>query len=67
MKRGHKKVKSFLVENNIKQKEVAEVLGMSVPTFNKKLNGSMGADFHIGEARVMCLKYGIKPELFFDN
>ena len=61
------KVKSFLIENNIKQKDVANELGMSVPTLNKKLNGTIGADFRISEARIMCLKYGIDSKLFFEK
>lgn len=58
------KVKAFLVENRIKQKDVAKELNMSVPTINKKLNGT-GADFTIIEARKFCLKFKADPKIFF--
>lgn len=36
---GYPRVKAYLVENNIKQKEVADFLGITVTSFNNKLNG----------------------------
>jgi len=64
-KQGYFKLKGFLVENNIKQKVVANMLGMSVPTFNKKLNGT-GGDFSVREARTICKKLNADVEIFFN-
>ena len=36
-KQGYFKLKRFMAENNIKQKVVADMLGTSVPKFNKKI------------------------------
>lgn len=63
-KEGYFKLKGFLVENNIKQKAVAEMLGISVPTFNKKLNGTAG-DFSVKEARIICEKLKADVNIFF--
>lgn len=66
MERGiYNKFKGYLVENNIKQKEVAELLEISVPTFNKKLNGT-GSDFSIQDLRKICLTYKISADIFFN-
>ncbi|MCR1823785.1 helix-turn-helix domain-containing protein [Terrisporobacter muris] len=62
---GYLKLKGFLVENNIKQKVVAEMLGISVPTFNKKLNGTAG-DFSIREARIICKELKADVNIFFN-
>lgn len=61
----YSKLKGFLVEKNIKQKDVAELLNMTISTFNKKLNGT-GADFTMQEARLICMKYNVKAEIFFN-
>ncbi|MGG4007302.1 hypothetical protein ABEV57_19275 [Bacillus licheniformis] len=56
IKRRHtpySKFKAFLVENNIHQREVAEMLGKSVSALNQNLNGT-GGDFSLDELRVLC-------------
>lgn len=63
-KQGYSKLKGFLAENNIKQKVVADMLGISVPTFNKKLNGTAG-DFSIKEARIICRELKADVNIFF--
>ena len=64
-RQGYLKLKGFLVENNIKQKVVADMLGISVPTFNKKLNGTAG-DFSVKEARIICKNLNADVEIFFN-
>lgn len=61
----YNKFKGFLVENGIQQKEVAKLLNISVPTFNKKLNGT-GSDFSIQDVKKICSRYNIKAEIFFN-
>lgn len=58
------KLKGFFVENNIKQQEVADLLGISRSTFNLKLNGK-GMDFTCTEVRKMCQKYNLNADIFF--
>lgn len=64
-KQGYFKLKGFMAENNIKQKVVADMLGISVPTFNKKLNGTAD-DFSVTEARIICKKLNAGVEIFFN-
>jgi len=63
--RGYPKVKGFLVENGIKQKEVASILEMSNSTFNNKLNGI--GDFTITDVKKMCAELGIEANIFFSD
>ena len=65
-KQPYWKLKGFLAENNIKQKQVAELLGISVPAFNKRLNGT-GADFSIREARKICTTFNANVEIFLTS
>ena len=62
---GYPKVKGYLVEHGIKQKDVAKLLGMTVTTVNNKLNGI--GDFSMKDVRIMCKKLGISSELFFSH
>lgn len=64
-KQPYWKLKGFLAENNIKQKQVAALLGLSVPAFNKRLNGT-GKDFSVREARKICTTYNADVEIFFN-
>jgi len=58
------KFKAFLVENNINQREVAELLGKSPSALNQKLNGT-GGDFSISEIRIICEHFKISADEFF--
>lgn len=58
------KLKGFLAEKNIKQKQVADILGISVPAFNKRLNGT-GTDFSVKEARKICTEFNAEAGIFF--
>lgn len=62
---GYPKVKAYLVENNIKQKEVADFLGITVTSFNNKLNGR--GDFAMRQVRCMCKHFGIDVSFFSDH
>lgn len=62
---GYPKVKGYLVEKGIKQKEVAAVLKMTTSTFNNKLNGF--SDFTISDVKKMCYEFGMNAEIFFDD
>ncbi|MBC1983041.1 helix-turn-helix domain-containing protein [Listeria booriae] len=60
----YNRFKGFLVENNIKQREVAELVGLSVSQLNQKLNGTRG-DFSATEIRLICKAYDISPLDYF--
>lgn len=71
MKRGenmenkaYNKFKAYLIENEIKQEEVADFLGVTRTTFNTKLNRN-GQDFSLGEVRRLCNKYKLDANDFF--
>lgn len=54
--------KAWLVLNNITQREIAHVLGISAQSVNKKVNGK--EDFSVSQARVLCKKYNIDANIF---
>jgi transcriptional regulator with XRE-family HTH domain len=58
----HQKFKAFLVENKIKQKEIAELLGLSPVTINQKINGYL--DFTWPEVERICDTYKIEYAVF---
>ena len=57
------KFKGFMVERQIPQKEVADLLGISLPTANKKINGK--ADFTLPEIKALCKNYDISADEYF--
>lgn len=58
------KFKVFLVENNIKQSEVAKLLNKSNSALNQNLNGT-GGDFSAEELRTLYKVYGISIDKYF--
>lgn len=60
---AHLKFKAWLVENGIKQKDVADLLGISVENLNAKVNGKQ--NFTLAQVKTICEKYGISADLFF--
>ncbi|KGO31654.1 hypothetical protein Q757_05860 [Oenococcus alcoholitolerans] len=56
-------LKGWLVENGIKQKQLAETLGIPQTSINHKLNGT-GPDFTLKESRRLVEIYGIPASLF---
>lgn len=61
---GYVELKKFMLENGIKQREIAEMLGVGASTMSQKLN-RRGADFSLAEVRVLCDAYSLDPEFFF--
>jgi transcriptional regulator with XRE-family HTH domain len=69
VKRTHEpylKFKAFLIENNIRQAELAEQLKKSVSALNQNINGT-GGDFNLKELRFISSKYGISIDEYFIN
>ncbi|WP_322924589.1 helix-turn-helix transcriptional regulator [Paenibacillus campi] len=59
------KIKMFLMENNISQKQLGEAIGKGTSAINQKINGT-GGDFSLAEARVLCKEFGLPKEYFFE-
>lgn len=53
--------KAWLVINGITQRELAEVLGISFQSVNKKVNGK--EDFTMDQARKICKHYNVSADL----
>lgn len=58
------KLKGYLAENGIKQKELAERIGMNEVSFSQKINRS-GSVFTIDEVKLICETLGISADDFF--
>lgn len=61
----YRKIKAYLVENNISQKELGVILKKSQSAVNQKLNGT-GGDFSLQEVRILSQHYGIPTTFFFE-
>ncbi len=53
-----------MVENNIRQRELAEILNLSVSNLNQKLNGT-GGDFSASEIKAICQHFKISADRYF--
>lgn len=53
--------KAWLVINGVTQRELAEVLGISFQSVNKKVNGK--EDFTMDQARKICRHYNVSADL----
>lgn len=60
------KFKAYLVENGLKQTDIAKLLNKSVSAFNQNLNGT-GGDFNLSELRLLSRELGISIDEFFVN
>lgn len=60
------KFRAFLDEQGIQQIEVANILGITKSTMNKKINGT-GGDFSLPEVRKICEVYNISADEYFIN
>lgn len=58
------RLKGYLAENGIKQRELAERIGMSEVSFSQKINRS-GSVFTIDEVKLICETLGISADDFF--
>lgn len=65
MPRGYNKFKAYLVENAIKQKELASVLNITPSRLNLILNGKRDADFSAGQIKKICDHYQISADEYF--
>jgi len=63
-KKPYNKLKGYLIENDIKQEEVANLLGITRTTFNTKLNRN-GLDFSLDEVRKLCMEFELDANEFF--
>lgn len=61
----YRKLKAFIVERGLSQKEVANYLDKTPSALNQNLNGT-GGDFSLSEARLLIEKYNVPPEYFFE-
>jgi len=57
-------LKKFFLSKNIKQYEIADLLGIDRSTFNSKLNSS-SADFTLSEVRILCQKFNLDANKYF--
>ena len=57
------KFKGWLVEHQIKQADLAELLGITVESVNAKVNGRQ--EFTLSQVKKMCETYGISADDFF--
>ena len=57
-----KKFKAFCAERNIKQAEIADVLGVTRSTANLKINGKL--PFTLTQIKKLCETYGISADIF---
>lgn len=60
------KFNAWLKENRINQEEVADLIGVTRITLNKKINGS-GSDFTLTEVRTIANHFHINANDFFIN
>lgn len=56
------KFKGWLAENGVKQKEIAELLGIDISNVNEKVNGKQ--EFTAPQMRAICQKYGLSADIF---
>lgn len=60
------RLKGYLAENDIKQREVAKLVGKSPAAFNQNINGT-GADFSARDIRIICENYKLSADEYFFN
>ncbi|MBR2549433.1 MAG: helix-turn-helix transcriptional regulator [Clostridiales bacterium] len=58
-----KKFKGYMAEHDIKQAEIAEILGIAQENVNAKVNGRQ--EFTLAQVRILCQHYGIRADDFF--
>lgn len=56
------KFKAWMAENRIKQKDIMDLLDLSVTSVNKKVNGK--EDFTLPQIKAICEEYGISADIF---
>ena len=59
------KFKAFLVKNGIKQKDVAELLGITEANLSEKVNGKQY--FTYPQMELLCRTYGLSADIFLPH
>lgn len=54
--------KGWMAANNVSQKEIATLLGISYRTANAKVNGKQ--DWTIAQLRILKARYGVSADMF---
>lgn len=57
------KFKGYCAENGIRQKEIADLLGLSISNVNSKLNGHL--EWTLEQVKTLCQYYGISADIYF--
>lgn len=57
------KFKGYCAEHNIRQKEISEVLGITIANVNEKINGKQ--PFTLDQIRILCKTYSISADEYF--
>lgn len=55
-------LKGWMAAHRVKNKEIAELLGISQQSVSKKLNGY--EDFSMAQARLIVQHYGVSADIF---
>ncbi|KXA11822.1 helix-turn-helix domain-containing protein [Clostridium perfringens] len=64
VRKPYTKFKAFLIENNIKQTDLAKMLDKSKSALNQNINGT-GGDFSMKDLKVIRDKLGIRIDDYF--
>lgn len=59
------KFKGYCSANNIKQSEIADLLGVTVSNANEKINGKQ--NFTLEQVKILCKHYQISADEYFIN
>lgn len=62
----YSKFKAYMQENNIRQADLARLLGKTITTVNQNLNGT-GGDFSMDDVRTICCHYKVSCDALFIN
>lgn len=57
------KFKGYMAEHEIKQSDIAELLGLDISNVNLKINGNQ--PWTLPQVKEICLKYGISANEYF--
>lgn len=59
------KFKAWMVENDVKQRDLAKILNLSISAISDRLNGK--TDFTMEQVREICNYYKISSDVYFVN
>lgn len=57
--------KGWCVSRGIRQKEIADLLGLGIQSVNNKLNGK--EEFTLPQIKTICKHYNISADIFLDE